>query len=331
MKTRREFLVAGGAGLCIFAAPIASLAQQGKVRRVGFLANGSRPASLESDFLGNYPRGMRDLGYVEGRDYVIEWRFAEGSNENFARFAAELVRLNVDVIIAATGTGVAAARNATGAIPIVMVSMADPVKAGFTPSLAHPGGNITGLSNQSMDVVTKHPELLRTAIPGLSSVAVLLNPNTPTTPIFWKQIQASATAIGMKVQPVEVRTAGEIDAALNRLAHERTRAVIVTPNSFLSVQARQIAELCAKRRIATMFWTREHVETGGLMSYGQDNTEHFYRAASYVDKIFKGAKPGDLPIELATKIELVINLKTAKAIGLTIPRDLLFRADKVIE
>ncbi len=331
MKTRREFLIAGGAGLGLLAVPLASLAQQSKMRRVGFLANGSRPASLESDLLGNFSRGMRELGYVEGRDYVIEWRFAEGSPGNFSRFAAELARLNVDVLIAATLYGVDASRKATGAIPIVMVAMTDPVKAGFMSSLAHPGGNITGLSNQSMDVVTKHPELLRAAIPGLSSVAVLLNPNTPTAPLFLKQIQASATAIGMKVQPVEVRTAGEIDAALAGLTREHTRAMIVTPNGLLSVQGRRIAELAAKRRIATMFWTREHVEAGGLMSYGQDNAEHYYRAAAYVDKIFKGAKPGDLPVELASKIELVINLKTARAIGLTIPRDLLFRADKVIE
>jgi putative ABC transport system substrate-binding protein len=329
MKTRREFLIAGGAGLGLLAAPLVSLAQQGKVRRIGFLANDSRPASLESSSLGNFSRGMRELGYVEGRDYVIEWRFAEGRPENFSRFAAELARLNVEVIIAATLYGVDASRKATGAIPIVMVAMTDPVRAGFMSSLAHPGGNITGLSNQSMDVVTKHPELLRAAIPGLSSVAVLLNPNTPTSLLFLKQIQASATAIGMKVQPIEVRTAGEIEATLSGLT--RARALIVTPNGLLSVQGRRIAELAAKRRIATMFWTREHVEAGGLMSYGQDNAEHYYRAAAYVDKIFKGAKPGDLPVELATKIELVINLKTAKAIGLTIPRDLLFRADKVIE
>ena len=330
MRTRREFLIAGGAGLCVFASPLASLAQQGKVWRIGFLANGSRPASLESDQLGNFPRGMRELHYVEGRDYVIEWRFAEGRLEDFSRFAAELVRLNVDVIIAAAN-GVEASRDATGAIPIIMVSMTDPVKAGLVSSLARPGGNITGLSNQSMDVVTKYPELLRAAIPGLSSVAVLLNPSTPTATLFLKQIQASATAIRMKVLPIEVRTSDEIEVALTGLTRERAGALIVTPNGLLSAQGRRIAELAAKRRIATMFWTREHVEAGALMSYGQDNSEHYYRAAAYVDKIFKGAKPADLPIELATKIELVINLKTAKAIGLTIPRDLLFRADKVIE
>jgi putative ABC transport system substrate-binding protein len=331
MKTRREFLVAGGAGLCVFAAPLASLAQQGKLRRIGFLANGARPASLESDLLGNFPRGMRDLGYVEGRDYVIEWRFAEGGRENFPALAADLVRQKVEVIVAATGDGIAAVRKATATIPIVMVAMADPVKAGFTASLARPGGNITGLSNQSMDTVSKHPELLRAAIPGLSSTAVLVNPASSTWSFFLKQIQASAGAIGMKVQPIEVRTAGEIDAALTGLTRERAGALIVTPNSLLSVHARRIAEIAQKRRLPTMFWTREHVETGGLMSYGQDNSEHYYRAATYVDKILKGAKPGDLPVELATKIELVINLKTAKAIGLTIPRELLFRADKVIE
>ena len=303
----------------------------GKIRRVGFLAIGSRPTSLESDILGGFPRGMRELGYVEGKDYVIEWRFAEGKAENFASSAAEFARLNVDVIVAATGVGIEAARKATSTIPIVMVAMADPVKAGFVASLARPGGNTTGLSNQSMDIVGKHPELLRAAIPGLSSVAVLVNSASATSPIFLKQIRASASAIGMKVQSVEVRTAGEIEAALTELARERAGALIVTPNALLSAQARRIAELAAKRRMPTMFWTREHVEAGGLMSYGQDNAEHYYRAATYVHKIFKGAKPAELPVELATRIELVINLKTAKAIGLTIPQDLLFRADKVIE
>jgi ABC-type uncharacterized transport system substrate-binding protein len=303
----------------------------GKIRRVGFLAIGSRPSSLESNILGGFPRGMRELGYVEGKDYVIEWRFAEGKAENFASSAAEFARLNVDVIVAATGVGIEAARKATSTIPIVMVAMADPVKAGFVASLARPGGNTTGLSNQSMDIVGKHPELLRAAIPGLSSVAVLVNSASATSPIFLKQIRTSASAIGMKVRPVEVRTAGEIETALTELARERAGALIVTPNALLSAQARRIAELAAKRRMPTMFWTREHVEAGGLMSYGQDNAEHYYRAATYVDKIFKGAKPGDLPVELATRIELVINLKTAKAIGLTIPQDLLFRADKVIE
>jgi putative ABC transport system substrate-binding protein len=303
----------------------------GKIRRVGFLAIGSRPTSLESDILGGFPRGMRELGYVEGKDYVIEWRFAEGKAENFASSAAEFARLNVDVIVAATGVGIEAARKATSTIPIVMVAMADPVKAGFVASLARPGGNTTGLSNQSMDIVGKHPELLRAAIPGLSSVAVLVNSASATSPIFLKQIRASASAIGMKVQSVEVRTAGEIEAALTELARERAGALIVTPNALLSAQARRIAELAVKRRMPTMFWTREHVEAGGLMSYGQDNAEHYYRAATYVHKIFKGAKPAELPVELATRIELVINLKTAKAIGLTIPQDLLFRADKVIE
>ncbi|HKA43145.1 MAG TPA: ABC transporter substrate-binding protein [Burkholderiales bacterium] len=303
----------------------------GKLRRIGFLSQAARPAALESDALSGFPRGMRDLGYVEGRDYVIEWRFAEGRPENFATAAAELAKVNVDIIVAATGVGIEAARKATPTTPIIMVAMADPVRAGFVASLARPGGNITGLSNQSMDIVTKHPELLRAAIPGLFGVAVLVDPHQATGPIFLKQIQSSATAIGMKVTPVEARTPAEIEAAFNVLARDHARALIVTPHSLFSAQARRIAELAAKDRIPTMFWTREHVEAGGLMSYGQDNAEHYYRAATYVDKIFKGAKPGDLPVELATKIELVINLRTAKTIGLTIPRDLLFRADKVIE
>ena len=331
MKTRREFLIASGAGLGLLAAPLASFAQQGKLRRIGFLANGSRPAALDSTPLGNFPRGMRELGYVEGKDYIIEWRFSEGKREIFATSAAELARLKVDVMVAATGPGIDAARKASGRIPIVMVTMADPVAAGFVASLAHPGGNITGLSNQSADVVSKHPELLRIAIPGLSNIAVLVNPSGVSASLFLKQIGASATAIGVKVRVFEVQTLGEIETAFGTLTRERAGAMIITPDALLSAQARRIVELAAKRRMPTMFWTREHVEAGGLMSYGQDNAEHYYRAAAYVDKILKGAKPGDLPVELATKIELVINLKTARAIGLTIPRDLLFRADKVME
>jgi len=327
---RRKIIIAFGAGALSQALPLPAQ-QQGKIRRIGFLAIGSRPPSLDSHPLGGFPRGMRELGYAEGKDYVIEWRYAEGKLENFASAAAEFARLKVDVIVAATGVGIEAARKATSTIPIVMVAMADPVRAGFVASLARPGGNITGLSNQSMDIVTKHPELLRTAIPGLSGVAVLVNPDGQTGPIFLKQIQASASAIGMKVRPVEARTFAEIEAAFTVLTRAHAGAMIVTPHALFSAEAHRIAELALKSRMPTMFWTREHVEAGGLMGYGQDNAEHYYRAAYYVDKIFKGAKPGELPVELATKIELVINLKTAKAIGLTIPQDLLFRADKVIE
>jgi len=329
MNSRRKLVIALGAS--VLASPFRSMAQSGKQRRIGILASGARPASLDSENLGNFSRGMRELGYVEGRDYVTEWRFAEGNLENFASMSAELVRLKVDVIVAATADGIGIALKATNTIPIVMVAMADPVKAGFTTSLARPSRNATGLSNQSMDTVSKHAELLRAAIPGLKSITILGNPASLTMPIFVKLIQDSANTLGIKVQVVGARSPVEIEAALVGLTRARTGALIVTPNALMSAQAGKIIELTRKNRLPTMFWTREHVESGALMSYGQDNAEHYYRAAAYVDKMLKGAKPGDLPIELATKIELVINLKTAKAIGLGIPRDLLVRAHKIVE
>jgi putative ABC transport system substrate-binding protein len=329
MNTRRKLISILGASL--LTSPFRSMAQTGKLRRIGVLASGARPASLDSESLGNFKRGMRELGYVEGREYVTEWRFAEGNRENFASMSAELVRLKVDVIVAATADAIGIALSATNTIPIVMVAMADPVKAGFTTSLARPSRNATGLSNQSMDTLSKHAELLRAAIPGLASITVFGNPASPTMPIFMKLIQDSANTLGIKVQTLEARSPAEIEAALVGLTRAQTGALIVTPNALLSAQAGKIIELTKKNRLPTMFWTREHVESGALMSYGQDNAEHYYRAAAYVDKLLKGAKPSDLPIELASRIELVINLKTAKAIGLTIPRDLLIRADKIIE
>ena len=299
--------------------------------RIGFLAIGTRPPSIESDTLGGFARGMRELGYIEGRDYLIEWRFTEGKREVFFSAAAELAQSKVDFMVAATGIGVEAARKATSSIPAIMVNMGDPVGAGFITSLARPGGNITGLSNQTGETISKHPELLRIAMPGLSSVAVWLNPPSLAAFLYVKQIQASATTLGMTARQFEVRNAAEIGSAFDTMKRERIGALIVTPDPFFSAQSRKISELAASNRIATMFWTRQHVEAGGLMSYGQNNAAHYHRAACYVDKIVKGAKPAELPVEQGTSIELVVNLKTAKAIGLTIPRELLFRAETVIE
>ena len=330
MNKRRKLLTA--IGLCALAVPVCSFAQQqGKIWRVGFLANGSRPASLETSSLGGFPRAMRELGYVEGKNLVIDWRFAEGKQALFNSLATELVQLNVDVMVAATSTGIAAAQRATTTIPIVMVATSDPVRNGFIASFPRPGGNITGLSNNSSDVSVKYLELLRVAIPRLSSVAVWTNSDTANRRFVFQQIQTSAKAAGIKVLPVEAQTESQVEAAFGMIMRERPGAMIVTPDAFFSTQARRIAELAAKHRLPTMFWTREHVEAGGLMSYGQNNAEHYQRAATYVDKILKGAKPGNLPVEQPMKLELVINLKTAKTLGLAIPQELLLRADKVIE
>ncbi|MGH8864410.1 MAG: ABC transporter substrate-binding protein [Burkholderiales bacterium] len=313
------------------AAPLASFAQQKppRVARIGFL--GAASASAIPNWVETLRAGLRDLGYVEGKNIVIEYRWADGKYERLPGLAAELVQLKVDVIVAAGTPAIPAAQQATSAIPIVMVGTGDPVGSGFVASLSRPGGNITGLSNIVVDVSVKYLELLRVAVPKLSRVAVLVNPGHPLHPDLLKNTQATAKTTGVKVLPAEASTTSQIEAAVGAMTRERAGALIVLADPFFYTQAPRIAELAAKNRLPTMFWTRELVEAGGLMSYGQNIAEHFRRAATYVDKILKGTKPADLPVEQPTKLELVINLKTAKAIGLTIPQELLLRADKVIE
>ena len=330
MITRRKVIVVLGVEAL---APVASQAQQpGKIYRVGFLANGSRPVSLETSALVGFPKALREFGYFEGKNLSIEWRFSEGKKAQFESQATELVKMNVDVIVAATTTGTAAAQEATRTIPIVMVTTSNVVANGFVASLGRPGGNITGMSNLSEDVSVKYLELLRAAAPNLSRVAVWLSAeNARNNAAYLTKIQYSAKVLGITVVPVEPRTPNEVDAALDALVKNGTGGIIVNPGAFNSIQARRIADFAIRRSLPTMFWTREHVEAGGLMSYGQNNAEHYRRAAHYVDKILKGAKPGDLPVEQAANLELVINRKTAKAIGLTLQVELLLRADMVIE
>ncbi|MGH8678751.1 MAG: ABC transporter substrate-binding protein [Burkholderiales bacterium] len=243
----------------------------------------------------------------------------------------ELVQLKVDVIMAQGAPAIQAVQQATTTIPIVMAGGGgDPVGAGFIASLPRPGGNITGLSSLNVDLSSKYLELLRVAVPKLSRVAVLVNPGSPSHPDQLKNIQAAAKTIGVTVSPVQASTASQIEAAFGAMTRERAGALIVLPDSFFSTQARQIAELAMKNRLPTMVSTPELVEAGGLMSYAQNPAERFRRAATYVDKILKGAKPADLPVEQPTKFEFIINLKAAKQIGLTIPPNVLVRADKVI-
>ena len=329
MATRRDLLFALGASA--LAAPLASFAQRqpAKVPRIGFL--GTASASAYASRVEVLRAGLRDLGYVEGKNIAIEYRWAEGKYERLPGLAAELVQLKVDVIVAAATPAVQAARQATTTIPIVMVATVDPVGAGLVASLSRPGGNITGLSNLGVDLSSKYLELLRVALPKLSRVAVLVNPGNPNHPAFLKNIQATAKTTGVNVSPLQASTASQIEAALGAMTRERAGALIVLPDSLFLTQVRRIAELAAKNRLPTMFGTWEGPEAGGLMSYAQNPAEQFRRAATFVDKILKGAKPADLPVEQPTKFELVINLKTAKAIGLTISQDLLFRADRVIE
>ena len=234
-------------------------------------------------------------------------------------------------MIAASPPGVGATKRATATIPIVMVAVGDPVGAGLVASLSRPGGNITGLSNLSADVSVKYLELLRLAIPKLARVAVLTNPASVLGRTYSERIEGAAKTLGVKVFPLEAQTATQIEAAFRAMARERVGAIIVAPDALFGAQAPRIAERVVKNRLPAMFWTRDHVATGGLMSYGQDNAEHYRRAAAYVDRILKGAKPGDLPVEQPTKLQLVINRKTARALGLTIPQALLLRTDEVIE
>ena len=326
MITRRKLIVALGAGA--FAAPLACFAQpqRSKVARIGLLESTSSSANQREALI----TGLRELGYVEGKNMIIEDRWAEGKYERLPGLAAELVQMKVDVIVAAGSPAVQAAKQATTTIPIVMVRIGDPVGSGFVASLSRPGGNITGPSNITVEVASKYVELLRAAVPKLSRVTVLVNPANPIHPGFLKSIQATAKANSVTISPIQASTASEIEAAFGAMKQERAGALIVLADPFFASQVRRIAEPAAQHRLPTMFWTRELVESGGLMSYGQNNAEHYYRAATYIDKILKGAKPGDLPVEQATKFELVINMKTAKALGLTM-QDLLFRADKVIE
>jgi len=325
---RRAFLATLTGGL--LAAPLAAAAQQaGKVPRVGIL---SFADSAQESVGGAFREGLRKLGYVEGQTIAIEYRLAEGKEERFPDLASELVHLKVDVIFATVAAAVRAAQHATKAIPIVTV-VNDPVAAGFVASVARPGGNITGLSMMSPEVVGKQLELLRQVVPKISRVAVLANPTNPGSAPQLRQAEVVARALGMRLQPLEARSLSEIDSAFVAMTRERTDALLVLldPRLARPAQRERIAELAARSRLPAMYALRLYVEAGGLMAYGADIFDLYRRCAMYVDRILKGAKPGDLPIEQPTKFELVINLKAATALGLTIPPSLLQRADEVIQ
>ena len=330
MNYRRKLVIALGAST--LAAPFALFAQQqGKVWRVGFQTARSRPLSLDTDIYGAFTRGMRDLGYVEGKNLVIEWRFGEGRAELFPVLAAELVRLKVDVIVSAGTESTRAAQKATSTIPIVMSIAPDPVGSGLIKSLAQPGGNTTGLTTISSELGPKHLEMLLTMVPKLSRVALLMNPANVATAAALKRVQTATQTMRVKLLPVDARSPQEIESAFSIMIKEKAGAIIVMQDGVLNNQIRQIAELAAKNRLPSIFQRREYVEAGGLMSYGANQADLFRRAATYVDKILKGAKPADLPVEQPTKFELFINGKTAKALGLKIPQSLLISAEKVIE
>jgi len=329
MTTRRKLLIAFGASA--LAAPLASFAQQGKIWRVGFLALRHVDFVDTDYYYGPFRQGMRELGYIEGRNLAIEWRSAEGKAERLPALAAQLVQGKVDVIVTAGTQAVRAAQNATATIPIVIAAAIDPVGSGFVKSLSHPGANITGLSGLAVDISPKNLEIMLSLVPKLSRVAVLVNPANSAHAAILKSTQASAQKLNIKVMPAEAQTPQEIERAFSVMAREHAGAVIIVIDSFFVQQGRQIADLAAKHRLPSMSGSREYVEAGGLVSYGQNLADNSRRAATYVDKILRGAKPGDLPVEQPTTFELAISRKAAKALGIAIPQSILVRADKVIE
>jgi putative ABC transport system substrate-binding protein len=301
-----------------------------KVPRVGSLLAGSRSAAREN--VEGFRRGLRDLGYIEGKNILVEYRYGEGNTERFPSLVAELVQLKVDVLVTGSLTVIRAAKQATETISIVMVILDDPVATGIVESLAHPGGNVSGLSILSRELSGKRLELLKEVVPRMSRVGVLRDANNPGGAIGFKEYESAARALKIPLQSLEVRSPNpDFEGAFQAAAKGHANALITIRSGITSVYRKQIADLAIKNRLASMYEASDDVGAGGLMSYSANYAESFYRAATYVDKILKGTKPADLPVEQPTKFEFVINLKAAKQIGLTIPQSVLYRADKVIK
>ena len=320
---RRQFIVGLGAVLAwpVVAQPAA------KLRRVGFLWDSPDlwPAALES-----FRRGLRDLGWIEGRNVVVEYRWAEGRFDRLQEIADELVKLNVDIIVAPSSIYTEAARRATSTIPIIFASHADPIGSKHVASVRRPGGNITGLSLLMSETNAKGLELLKEAIPDLSQVAVLFDPATPSHAPGLQMLHDTAASLAIRIRPLAVRGEGELHSTFAVIASGRAQAVLVLNSLFMGDPTR-IAELALEHRVPAMFGAREHTEAGGLLSYSPDRADLWRRAATYVDEVLRGADPADMPVQQPTKFELTINLKTAKALNLVIPPTLLARADEVIE
>ena len=311
-------------------APFASAQQPKKVPRIGVLAQSS--ALFLSTHFEAFREGLRELGYVEGKSIVIEYRYAEGELDRLPALADELVRLKVDVIVASSTVSVLAAKKATKEIPVVFETIGDPVASGVVASLARPGGNITGLTMGSgADLYGKRLELLKETIPKLTRAAILWNPMNTAAQLALKQSQATAQALNLQIQSLEVRRPEDIEPAFDAATRAKTGAMMITQNAPITTYRQRIVDLAVKHRLPLIYPQRQWPDTGGLMSYGSNVDDIYRRLASYVDRILKGAKPADLPVERSTKLELIINLKAAKQIGLTIPPNLLARADKVIK
>ena len=326
---RRTFLGTLTGGL--LTAPLAADAQQaGKVPRIGFLGESSpsdRPPLLDA-----FRQGLRELGWVEGQNIVIDYRYAEDQVDRLPDLAAELIRLKVDLIISWGTQGVTAAKNATETIPIVMIAVRDPVGTGLIASLARPGGNVTGVSGYAgLEIVAKQLELLKETVPKIRRVAILSNPTNAYHQLAIREVNVAARSLGVQLQLLEVRGPKEFDGAFAAMVKEHAAALLVVADSLFNIHRTRLADLAARSRLPAAYGTRDLGEIGCLMSYGPSFRDLHRRGAAYVDKILKGAKPADLPVEQPTKFELVINLKTAKALGLTLPPSLLRRADQIIE
>ena len=327
MINRRAFVTVLGA---LLAAPLGAEAQQAaRIPRIGVLHPGAPATS--SHFAAAFTEGLRELGYLEGQNIVVERRFGEAKAERLSDIAAELVRLKVDVIVTSTDPGIAAVKRQTQLIPIVMANSTDPVGTGFVASLARPGGNVTGLSSVSPELSAKRLELLKEAVPKLSRVAIVWNPDVRGAVLEYKETESAARSLHLQLQSVEVNRPDGFDRAFSAVTTGRAEALTVASSSLAFRNRGRIASLAQKNRLPSMYGLREFADAGGLMAYGPNYAELWRRAAAYVSKILKGAKPGELPVEQPTTFELVINLKTAKALGLTIPPSLLRRADQIIE
>ena len=326
MMDRRAF-IRGLAGAAVLS-PVAGHAQTpSKTRRVGVLMT-TTPAAA-AHIVGAFADGLKALGHVEGKTVVIEYRWAEGRRERFAEMAADLVRHKMDVIVASSQAPALAAKRATTTIPIVMINATDPVEAGLVANLARPGGNVTGLSQQlTPEIRAKQLQLLKETLPRLARVAVL---HSPATTVGLREYLAAGQALELRIQLVEVKTRDDFGRAFTAMVRDRVDAVLVPGDTFLFTERQRVAELAREHRLPGIYSLREFTELGGLMSYSARLTEQFRRAAVYVDKILRGANPATLPVESPSRYELVINLKTAKALGLTIPQALLVGADELIE
>jgi putative tryptophan/tyrosine transport system substrate-binding protein len=329
--TRRDF----ARGLIALATCIVSLGfasatdaqQPASPRRIEVLLVNFSPESKEAQA---FRQGLRDAGYVEGRDVVIEWRTASGDYARVPELVADLVQRRVDVIVSDSTVGTRALKRATSTIPVVMATVADPVGSGFVTSLAHPGGNITGLSTMMTELSAKRLQLLKEAIPRVVRVAVLSNPDTPYVPRMIEEVKAAAPSLSIELKFIDVRTPEEFNSAFSAVSRAHVQALYVIDDRLFSTHRPVLLKLISNARLPAIYSSREFADEGGLISYGANWTDLFRRSAGYVDKVLQGAKPGDLPIEQPTKFELVVNLKTAKALGITIPESILLRADEVI-